>query len=419
MSDSEDGVLDYEEAALEVELGFVCDDPVSINATPLHCEPDWTKWDGGQVGGRPSWLIPSTSCIPSTEHLQCDECKCPLSFLLQIYCPLDEEEDAFHRSLYVFVCRATGCSRQGDGKTFRLQLPKDNAFYAAESGATELKATKMDLCTLCGQRATFTCSACHVAQYCCKAHQKDHWTAGHKQNCPQCLETHMLVESDEAREKMITKGSKWVFPEQDLEIDHEPDSREAVNEYEAKLMAEFEKKQDLEIDHEPDSREAVNEYEAKLMAEFEKNKDQKEGEDEEEMDMDVTQRELNEALGHTKDQDPQYVRFLTRVTLAKDQVLRYSRWENEAVLWVHSESMHTGDVPPCERCGGERKFEFQVLPQLLNYLGVDQQGSLGDITSRSCEWGTLAVYTCTKSCPLETQCAQEFLHYQPAYAGIT
>lgn len=199
----------------------------------------------------------------------------------------------------------------------------------------------------------------------------------------------MLVESEETRGQMITKGSKWVFPEHDLEIDHEPDSREAANEYEAKLMAEFEK-----------------------------NKDKKE-EDEDDMDMDVTQRELNDALGHTKDQDPQYVRFLTRVALAKDQVLRYSRWEEEAVLWVHSEGMHSGDVPPCERCGGERKFEFQVLPQLLNYLGVDHQSSLGDISSRSCEWGTLAVYTCAKSCPLETQCAQEFLHYQPAYAGTT
>ncbi|ETL45584.1 hypothetical protein F441_04485 [Phytophthora nicotianae CJ01A1] len=390
MSDSEDEVLDYEEEAPEVELGFICDEPVALDTKPLHCEPDWTKWDGGQVGGRPSWLIPSTSSIPSTEQLQCVECQSPLSFLLQIYCPLDDEEDAFHRSLYVFVCRSPGCSRQGDGKAFRLQLPKDNAFYAAEGGAMQLKSIepKVDLCALCGQRATFTCSACHVAQYCSKAHQKDHWTiGGHKQTCAQCLETQSLVESEEAREKMISKGSKWVFPEQDLEIDHEPDSREAVNEYEAKLMAEFEK-----------------------------NKDKKdEGEDD--MDMDVTQRELNDALGHTKDQDPQYVRFLTRVALAKDQVLRYSRWENEAVLWVHSEGMHTGDVPPCERCGGERKFEFQVLPQLLNYLGVDHQSSLGDITSRSCEWGTLAVYTCAKSCPLESQCAQEFLHYQPSYAG--
>lgn len=389
MSDSEDDVLDYEEA--EVELGFICDEPVALDAKPLHCEPDWTKWDGGQVGGRPSWLIPSVSGIPSTEQLQCSECSCALSFLLQIYCPLDDQQDAFHRTLYVFVCRSSGCSRQGNGKAFRLQLPKDNAFYGSEAGATHLKPVdaKVDLCALCGQAATFTCSACHVAQYCCKAHQKDHWsTGGHKETCAECLESRTLVVSEESKKKMISKGSKWVFPEQDLEIDHEPDSREAINEHEAKLMAEFEK-----------------------------NKDEKDEDDG--MDMDVTQQELNDALGHTKDQDPQYVRFLTRVELAKDQVLRYSRWENEAVLWVHSEGIHTGDVPPCERCGGERKFEFQVLPQLLNYLGVDQQSSLVDITSRTCEWGTLAVYTCAKSCPLETKCAQEYLHYQPAYAGTS
>lgn len=99
MSDSEEDVLDYDEEAPEVELGFVCDDPVTVDAKPLHCEPDWTKWDGGQIGGRPSWLVPSTSGIPSTEQLQCVECHSPLSFLLQIYCPLDELEDAFHRSL--------------------------------------------------------------------------------------------------------------------------------------------------------------------------------------------------------------------------------------------------------------------------------------------------------------------------------
>ncbi|KAG6620795.1 Programmed cell death protein 2 [Phytophthora cinnamomi] len=397
MSDSEDDALDYEqEAAPDVELGFVCNEPVALDALPLHREPDWTRWDGGQVGGRPSWLCPSATGVPSSAQLSCAECGAPLSFLLQIYCPLDEQADAFHRSLYVFVCRAAGCSRQGDGKAFRLQLPRDNAFYAAEGGATQLKAVgdPVDLCALCGQRATLTCSACHVAQYCSKAHQKDHWTAGgHKYTCAQCLETHALVEADDAREQVIAKGSKWLFPEQDLEIDHEPDSREAANEYEAKLMAEFEK----------------NKEAGEKAAEGE----------EDDMDLDVTQRELNEALGHTKDQDPQYVRFLTRVALAKDQVLRYSRWENEAVLWVHSEGMHTGDVPPCDRCGGERKFEFQVLPQLLNYLGVDQQSSLGDISSRSCEWGTLAVYTCAKSCPLEAECAQEFLHYQPAYAGTS
>lgn len=36
--------------------------------------------------------------------MRCGECAHPLSFLVQLYCPLDHEDDAFHRCLYVFCC---------------------------------------------------------------------------------------------------------------------------------------------------------------------------------------------------------------------------------------------------------------------------------------------------------------------------
>ncbi|TDH71447.1 hypothetical protein CCR75_003490 [Bremia lactucae] len=197
------------------------------------------------------------------------------------------------------------------------------------------------------------------------------------------LDTHSLIESQVAREEMIPNGTKWVFPTYELVIDQEPDTREAANEFEAKLLAEFEKHNTQDIDED---------------------------------DMNVSQRELNEALGHTTDQDPHYVRFLTRVAIAKKQVLRYSRWQNDAVLWVHSKGvLNHHDVPPCNHCGHERKFEFQVLPQLLTYLHVDHLTSLHNLTSRSCEWGTLAIYTCVKSCSGASECVEEFLHYQPAY----
>lgn len=47
------------------------------------------------------------------------------------------------------------------------------------------------------------------------------------------------MESEEAREQMLTKGSKWIFPEQDLEIDHEPDSTEAANECVATCLQSY------------------------------------------------------------------------------------------------------------------------------------------------------------------------------------
>lgn len=135
-------------------------------------------------------------------------------------------------------------------------------------------------------------------------------------------------------------------------------------------------------------------------------------------EIDITQRELNDAIGSSQNQDKHYIRFLTRVELAKDQVLRYSRWNEKNVLWVHSDKILDDDaVPACPHCGGERKFEFQVLPQLLFYLHVDQKSSLSEISEKSCEWGTLAIYTCVNSCPLENKYVEEFLHYQTPYAG--
>ncbi|CAM9197941.1 unnamed protein product, partial [Choristocarpus tenellus] len=70
------------------------------------------------------------------------------------------------------------------------------------------------------------------------------------------------------------------------------------------------------------------------------------------------------------------------------------------------------DVPPCPRCGSPRRFEFQVLPHLLHFLGVEACGKVWDPAvamgsspgkvdtpiQHTMDWGTLAVYTCPNSC---------------------
>ncbi|TYZ66400.1 hypothetical protein PybrP1_002539 [[Pythium] brassicae (nom. inval.)] len=389
-------------AAVHHAANTTARDSADSAASPLlHANPDWGQWDGGKVGGKPVWLNPLT--VPAPAQLACAECSHALAFLVQIYCPLDDAPDAFHRSLFVFVCRQPGCARQGNGRVFRSQLPQRNALYPDESGvaqfapATPLPAAHETFCALCNERAVFTCSACHVARYCSKAHQKDHWSAGgHKHDCARCLETNRLVETQSFVDSMRAKGSKWLFPEYELVIDHEPDSREAANDERPGLtrcvVATADKTQQTgsESDVFTDDSE-----------------------------IDVTQRELNDAIGASQNQDKLYIRFLTRVELAKDQVLRYSRWHDSNVLWVHAKDTLAGaGAPACPRCGGARRFEFQVLPQLLFYLHVDDTSSLSDITSRSCDWGTLAVYTCETSCPLDGEHVEEFLHYQSPYAGL-
>ena len=41
------------------------------------------------------------------------------------------------------------------------------------------------------------------------------------------------------------------------------------------------------------------------------------------------------------------------------------------------------NVPKCESCGGERQFEFQIMPQLLHYLNVDDLTLLGSQSTSS------------------------------------
>jgi pre-rRNA-processing protein TSR4 len=77
-------------------------------------------------------------------------------------------------------------------------------------------------------------------------------------------------------------------------------------------------------------------------------------------------------------------------------------------LWTNA-STKPALIPMCERCGSERTFEFQIMPQLLNYL------KLNELDPDSLDFGTLIVYTCSKSCKIPAEMAfgqEEYLWRQ-------
>lgn len=80
-------------------LGF-CDEPESEHSLLRHHFPS-------KVGGRPAWLNPLE--LPSAEQLQCAITRKPLDFLLQIYAPIEENPEAFHRSVYIFISPKGTC----------------------------------------------------------------------------------------------------------------------------------------------------------------------------------------------------------------------------------------------------------------------------------------------------------------------
>jgi pre-rRNA-processing protein TSR4 len=427
--DDEEGEIDT-----GVQLGFVSD-----SRNLMFIDSNWEKWDGGKVGGKPTWLDPIR--IPHHADLQCKSCNSPMIFLLQIYCPLDEVERAFHRALYVFVCRKKSCVNKGSVKCFRSQLGRKNDIYPYESKSVSKEGTVVvnksipKLCTLCGCRAPSVCSKCKLVSYCSREHQAADWK-DHKRYC-----------SELSKETEMTLNiNNLTFPEFDLSIS-------------AEILEDLSK-----VDALNKSVLEASIWENASAVEVDDCSDDEDEKD----DAALTQTDYNTALGNEA-ADSVYTKFMERVRRGgSNQVLRYSRWDDiEGPLTLSSADVRTSPnigqiecndtADCCVNCGAKRRFEFQIMPQLLHFLRVDRRTKLaksssenisdsplaqespsllkveGEIsdeaevvescllqnrTEEDLDWGTIDVYTCTESCsakgsePNDSACIEEVTYVQ-------
>lgn len=184
-------------AKRHVDLGFAekCDDYWRLLS---HYFPS-------KLGGPPAWL--SLTCVPGFDQLKCIGCEQTCKFLLQIYSPspLDSgesalrsgfvdskpEDDAFHRTLYVFVCAERSCVKRSF-LCFRSQLPQINEFYSSsppdenffdESAAYPKVSDFIKVCQVCHCSSSKSCAKCRSVSYCSKNHQAIDWRTGHKADC--------------------------------------------------------------------------------------------------------------------------------------------------------------------------------------------------------------------------------------------
>lgn len=314
----------------------------------------WNIHFPSKVGGRPAWL--DLKSIPSPDELKCDHCQDQLTFLLQLYASLDQPE-SFHRTIYLFVCPNETCNKPNDNSNFRVfrnQIPRRNDYYDYHPVPEDAKKIdeaqpKFKLCTVCGCRGPFNCAKCKSVSYCCKSHQKIDWKAGHKEQCGQDGGTGTM------------SGSLVQFPE--FEIVLEPEEKETHEpvqlEKELQALKEYETDEKASLHNVPDS-------------------------------------ELSKYA--VEEEDKFFAKFRKRISKEPEQVLRYDR--EGQVLWM-AEANRLEALPKCTSCNGDRVFEFQVMPQLLNSL-----------KSETLDWGILAVYTCKDSCGADGKYIREFLHRQ-------
>uniref|UniRef100_A0AAX7T2N6 MYND-type domain-containing protein n=1 Tax=Astatotilapia calliptera TaxID=8154 RepID=A0AAX7T2N6_ASTCA len=213
-------------SSAEVVLGFLED------AEPWRLRsPQFPS----KVGGKPAWL--SQRGLPSLPGLECEICRLPMVFLLQVYAPISGQDRSFHRTLFLFCCKTPECYTRNDSrcmKVFRNQLQRRNEFYPydppaedeppcdAEEGQSVLPVSGVKLCWVCGCPGNKACSRCHTVTYCGKHHQTLHWKQSHKKEC--C-----------SQEGSPVTPSPLLFPETELVTEpeeEEKDVKEAEGEQE-------------------------------------------------------------------------------------------------------------------------------------------------------------------------------------------
>ncbi|EZA47660.1 hypothetical protein DMN91_012568 [Ooceraea biroi] len=339
-----------------VDLGFV-----------EKCEP-WrleSRFFPSKAGGKPAWL--DLNNIPGKKDLECEYCGDPCVFLCQVYAPYEEDANAFHRTIYVFMCKKGDCckpNRNGNLKVFRSQLSRSNSFYPSEPPVErEDWRTDIDVsqwtktCRICGILAPSHCAECKVANYCCRVHQVYDWKNGHKGTC--------------GTEKK-TSNNSFLFPEHEIVMENDDRAKEHAEQDDV----ESEQKEIEKYNTMIDSGEAGTLQHS------------------EDVNDDLLQ------MANTEDEI--FAEFRTKIDDYPDQILRYDRGGKILYISPHNQ---VADVPKCLECNGDRQFEFQIMPQLLNFLDLKD-------TVNCLDWGILAILTCKKSCTPNGKYIREYVWKQ-------
>lgn len=87
-------------------------------------------------------------------------------------------------------------------------------------------------------------------------------------------------------------------------------------------------------------------------------------------------------------------RYYKRISRYQAQVVRYD-WEGEPLL---NSSKIKLAIQPCPTCGAKRKFEFQLMSGMINYLSTDKSS----FDKESMDFSSIVVHSCSKNCSVKT-----------------
>ena len=293
-----------------------------------------------KIGGLPVWLLPLSNNIDESFFI----CSCGdyLSFLLQLYSPLEEKNNCFHRMIYVFFCKK--CWKKKDlVKVLRINLPEKSSYYDGE----------------------------------------------------EILDLNKII-NDEKTQKINEKLKNFILEEYFISTAQEKKeaSKLYLNFYsnaEEKSITSSDSSNNNLKDKDKEEEEEIifnnikeeKEYDDMLKNYLKENP----GANIEKIEEESDEEKENDKIIDSSNSDIILSLFTKVVNYDKKQVIRYYR-NNFYPLWFTQEKMLTTKKTKCTNCGGDVVFEFQIMPYLFL---IEPKIAFNDI-------GTIVIYTCKNCC---------------------
>ena len=359
--DDDDDESDDDE---EWDLGFL--EP--IEDSPRGKKRAHAIYFPSKVGGHPEWVDPRVfpKTILDQKETTLATVQKKMDFLLQIYAANEDNANAFHRTIYVFTsARGDKLGEEGRVRALRSQLGRENAFYGMHPAPENPEDPRVDAL---------------IEEYEAKKLAAD-------------AEAKMRVCDDGRRDetkKTNSNGScrgneNTTYPEFEIVVEPESDDDDASC---------------SSIDSDVVDAKNANKSTNKKKI-FQSIGDEA-----------ITENDLKEIASGVIDSDAQRLAtFSVKLSKFPDQVLRYCPAPTAKAMWP-SKSLAPDDsaIPDCPICKSKRRFEFQILPTLVSFIVPKESVEFNDTTL---DFGSIAVYTCSKSCALDGEYAEEFVLVHP------
>ena len=348
----------------EGDLGFL--EP--IEDSPRGKKRAHAIYFPSKVGGHPEWVDPRVfpKTILDQKETTLATVQKKMDFLLQIYAANEDNANAFHRTIYVFTsARGDKLGEEGRVRALRSQLGRENAFYGMHPAPENPEDPRVDAL---------------IEEYEAKKLAAD-------------AEAKMRVCDDGRRDetkKTNSNGScrgneNTTYPEFEIVVEPESDDDDASC---------------SSIDSDVVDAKNANKSTNKKKI-FQSIGDEA-----------ITENDLKEIASGVIDSDAQRLAtFSVKLSKFPDQVLRYCPAPTAKAMWP-SKSLAPDDsaIPDCPICKSKRRFEFQILPTLVSFIVPKESVEFNDTTL---DFGSIAVYTCSKSCALDGEYAEEFVLVHP------